>query len=106
MIGYDFLSILELCGYAALAFWIIGSIALLIGVQKTGTEFRAKGYLRRPSGTRWFNFLLWNQYEHFENPSVRFYFGVAHFCLVGLLIVVMAVVALFGIELVLTHMSG
>jgi hypothetical protein len=104
--GYDLLTILELCGIVGFAFWFVGSIALMVGVHHARREFRSKGYLRSPRGKGWINFLLWKQYDYFENPSIRFYFGVAHFCLIGMFIVFTAVVVLLGSELLLQNVGG
>jgi len=99
-------SILEMCGIVGVAFWFVGFVMLMVAVRKTRRDFRGKGYLRPPSGTRWFRFLLLKQYDHFENPSTRFFFGIAHFCLLGMFIVLMAVLVLLGSEVLLKGMSG
>jgi hypothetical protein len=104
--AYDIISIIELCGICGLAFWLIGSCMLFVAVRKARDEFRSKGYLRPPSGRRWLPFLLWKQYDHFENPDTRFYFGITHFCLVALIIVLGAVVILLGCQLLLGGLSG
>jgi hypothetical protein len=98
--------ILELCGIIGVALWFIGFCTLLVATRKARNEFRVKGYLRAPSGTRWFRFLLYKQYDAFDNPSTRFFFGITHFCLMGVLIVLMAVVVLLGSEVLLNGMSG
>jgi len=104
--SYDIISVIELCGICGLAFWFVGFVALLVAVQKARDEFRTKGYLRTPSGTRWLRFLLWKHYGHFENPGTRFYFGISHFCLVALIIALGAIVILVGSDQLLTRMSG
>jgi hypothetical protein len=106
MMEYDLISILELCGIIGLTFWFVGFAMLLVAVRKARREFRAKGYLRPPSGKAWLRFLLWKQYDHFENPSTRFFFGIAHFCMMGTIIVLTAVVVLLGSDLLLNGMSG
>jgi hypothetical protein len=103
---FDIESILELAGGIGVAFWFIGFCALLVAVRKARLEFRAKGYLRTPSGMRWFRFLLMKQYDHFDNPSTRFFFGITHFCLMGMIIIMMGVVVLLGSELLLKNMYG
>jgi hypothetical protein len=103
---YDLYSILEICGIGCFAFWLVGFLTLLVAVHKARYEFRVKGYLRPPSGMRWFRFLLWKQYDHFDNPGTRFFFGIAHFCMLGVIIVVMAVVVLLGSELLFNGMYG
>ena len=103
---YDIFSVLEICGIIGVVFWLFGFGMLLVGVRKARSEFRGKGYLRPPSGIRWFRFLIYKQYEAFENPSIRFFFGIAHSCLVGMIIVLMAVVVLLGCELLLNGMGS
>jgi hypothetical protein len=48
---------------------------------------------------------MWRQYDHFENPGTRFYFGISHFCLIGMIIVVTAIVVLLGSEWLLNSAS-
>lgn len=104
--GYDTTSVVELCGICAAAFWFVGFCTLLVAVRKARFEFRVKGYLRPPSGSRWLPFLLWKQYDHFENPGTRFCFGIAHVCLVGMIVALLAAVVLLGSDLLLKNMSG
>jgi len=104
--GYDTLSIIEICGLCLLALWLVGFGALYIASKKGRREFRVKGFLRPPSGSAWFRFLLWKQYQYFENPSTRFCFGISHICMIGGFVVVMAVVLLLGSEFLLNGMSG
>lgn len=103
---YDFLSIVGLCAIIAAFFWLFGFCMLLVAVQKGRSEFRSKGYLRTPSGVRWLRFLLMKQYEFFGDPAVRFFFGVAHFCLMGLMLALLAIVLLVGSEFLLKGMYG
>jgi hypothetical protein len=104
--GLGLLTILELCTLAGSAFLFIGLCMLLIATRKARREYRTKGFLRPPSGTAWFRFLLWRQYEYFENPSTRFLFGATHFCMMGAIIVLTGVAALVGTELLLNGVSG
>jgi hypothetical protein len=103
---FDIDSILEMAGAIGVAFWFIGFCTLLVAVRKARLEFRVKGYLRTPSGIRWLRFLLMKQYDHFGNPGTRFFFGIAHFCLMGMIVALMAVVLLLGSELLLKNMYG
>ncbi len=103
---YDIYSVLELCGICGGTFWFVGSCMLLVAARKARREFRGKGYLRPPSGRGWLPFLLWRQYEAFENPGTRFFFGITHFCLMGMLIVLGAVVILLGCELLFEYLPG
>jgi hypothetical protein len=102
---YDLFSVLEICGIVGVAFWFVGSCTLLVATRKARNEFRIKGYLRAPSGTRWFRFLLYKQYDAFDNPSTRFFFGIAHFCLMGVIVVLTAVVVLLGCDQLLNGTS-
>jgi hypothetical protein len=101
----DLFSLIEICAMIGAAFWLVGFCMLLVAVRKAQSEFRIKGYLRTPSGTRWFPFLLGRHYDHFENPGTRFFFGIAHFCLIGVGIAVAAVAALLGCDQLLKGMS-
>jgi len=98
--------ILEICGIVGAAFWLVGFCMLLVAARKAQSEFRVKGYLRTPSGTRWFRFLLYRQYDAFDNPSTRFFFGIAHFCLMGVIVALTAIVVLLGSEVLLNGVSG
>jgi len=102
--GYDFLTILETCGIAGFAFLFLGLVSLLLGVRKARPEFRTKGYLRAPSGRAWLPFLLWKQYELFEDSRIRFYFGTAHFCLLAMVVLLTAILVLLGSEVLLKRM--
>ena len=102
----DVFSILEMCGIVGVAFYFVGLATLLVAVRKAAPEFRGKGYLRTPSGTRWFRFLLWKQYDSFENPSTRFFFGITHFCMLGIFVVLLAVAALLGSEALLISVNA
>ena len=105
-LGTDPLSILIYCGAAALLFLIVGLAGLWAGIKRTKPAFRSKGYLRTPSGSRLFHFLLFKQYEAFDDSGIRFYFGVAHFCLVGMFVALAGFLALLGCELLLMRVSG
>jgi len=103
---YDPLFILELCGLAGLAFLFAGLATLFAGARTARREFRTKGFLRPPSGIRWFRFLLFRQYEYFENPNTRLLFGATHFCMMGAIIVLAGAAALVGSELLLNGVNG
>jgi hypothetical protein len=103
---FDLYTILELCAIGGVACSLVGFFALMVGVHKARREFRSKGYLKPPSGTHWFRFLLFKQYDAFARPSTRFFFGISHFCLMAVIIVLMAVAILLGSEFLLKGMSG
>jgi hypothetical protein len=50
--------------------------------------------------------LLWKHYDAFDDAGTRFVFGIAHFCMLGVIIVVMAVVVLLGSEIMFNGLSG
>jgi len=102
--GYDLISAFEVCGLAALTSSIVGFCMILIGARLGRREFRSKGFLRTPAGIRWFRFLLWKQYDVFDNPMTRKVFEYAHFCLMATIILVGAIVALFGCNYLLNRM--
>jgi len=103
---YDLFSILEVCGACGLAFWFVGFCTLVVATRKARREFRVKGYLRTPSGRGWFRFLMFRQYEAFENPGARFFFGISHVCLMGMIVILTAIVVLLGVEILFNGMSG
>jgi hypothetical protein len=100
------LLILETCGIIAVALWLIGCSTLVVAAKKARTEYRVKGYLRAPSGLRWFRFLIYKQYNSFDNPSTRFFFSITHFCMMALFVVLVAVIALLGSEALLKGVNG
>jgi hypothetical protein len=51
-------------------------------------------------------FLLGKQYEVFDQPGIRFFFGVSRFCLIVLIFDLVAVAILLGCVLLLYSMSG
>lgn len=103
---FDLYTILEVCAICGVACSIVGISALMVATYKARREYRSKGYLKPPSGTRWFRFLLFKQYDAFGSPGTRFFFGISHFCLMAVIIVLMAVAILLGSEFLLKGMSG
>ncbi|HEV3271795.1 MAG TPA: hypothetical protein VGZ93_06395 [Candidatus Methylacidiphilales bacterium] len=104
--GYDFISVLELCAICGLAFWFVTFVALMLGVRMARREFRSKGFLKPPSGTHWFRFLFVRHYDRLENSSARFFFEVARFCLIVTLFSLGTIVILLVCELVLSKMGN
>jgi hypothetical protein len=102
----DTLTILKIAAMCGLGFWFVGFCSLFVGVRKARRAFRGKGFLRPPRGLAWFRFLLWRQYEYFESPSIRLFFGTSHICLIGLIIVLVAMVVLIGSEVMLNGING
>jgi hypothetical protein len=104
--GMENLFILQCCGFAMMVLLVVGFVALAVGKVKARGEFRNKGYLRAPSGRKWFPFLLYKQYDGFDDPGTRFYFGISHGCLVALMFLAVAVAILLGCEFMLTTVAS
>jgi hypothetical protein len=104
--AYDFFTVLELCAISGFTFWLVGFSTLQVAVRKGRREFRSKGYLRPPSGREWFRFLIGRHYAAFENSGARFFFGIAHFCLMGLIAILVSVAILLGCALLLKNVAG
>jgi len=98
--------ILEICAVCGVAFWFVGFCTLFVAVRKARDEFREKGFLRTPSGTRWVRFLLMKEYDYFEDPSTRLFFGIAHFCMMGVFFAFTGAAVLVGSEVLLNGVSG
>ena len=104
--GHDLLSILELWAACAAGFCLVGFVAFLVAVHKARDAFRSKGYLRPLWGKRLFRFLLFKEYDYFEDSGTRFFFGISHMCLLGMIILAMAIVVFVGCELLLGGMGA
>jgi hypothetical protein len=100
---YDAVSVIELCGIAGLVFGFLCICMLWIGVRVGRSEFRSKGFLRTPSGVHWFRFLIWKQYEAFDKPMTRLFFGYAYFCLMVIIVIATAIVVLLASDLLLNR---
>jgi len=97
--GDNLYLILEVCGAVGLFICVVGIASLIIAARRAEDDFRDKGYMLIPWGMEWFDFLHREHYERFEDPAVRFFFGIAHLCMVLFLIVVLAAVVLLGTAL-------
>jgi hypothetical protein len=100
------LTVLELAGLCALVLIVVGFGSLFLGLNKARREFRSKGFLRPPSGTAWFRFLLLRQYEYFENTTIRACFGTSHVCLIISFFVLGALALFFGTEYMFNGING
>jgi hypothetical protein len=98
-IEYDLF--VEAAAALSVAFVLVGLFALWLGGRAGKYDFREKGYLRPPSGRALLPFLLEKRYEAFNNGSVRFFFGIAHFCLVALMFALGIVILLLAVTYVL-----
>lgn len=105
-ISLDFISILEIGGIFLIALWVVGIFSLYMGSYAARRDFREKGYVRPPSGKQWFPFLFEKRYEAFNNGSIRFFFGISHFCLIALIVVAAALLLLIGANALFNSMSG
>jgi hypothetical protein len=104
--SYDYLTVLEIGGLLWIAFSLVGIFALWMGSHAARRDFRGKGYIRPPSGRAWLHFLLHKQYEIFENPSIRFFFKISHFCLMAMMLILAALVLLVGLDTLFRSMSS
>jgi hypothetical protein len=104
--GFSLLTILGVGVACAFGLWFVGYMALLIGARKAHSRFREKGFLKPPSGKDWFRFLLFKEYDYFNDERISFYFGISHFCLMALIIVALAIVVFVGCELLLGGVNG
>ena len=103
---YDFFSVLQIGCVFWVAFWLVGVFALWMGSHTARRDFREKGYVRRPSGSAWFLFLLEKRYEVFENSSIRFFFKISRFCLMAMMFILGALILLIGIDTLFRNMAG
>jgi hypothetical protein len=104
--GYDIYTILEGCGIAILSLCVFGALMLAVATRKARREYRNKGYLRAPSGTRWIRFLMFKEYDAFDDSGTRFFFGITHICLIGVFVALAAVVVLFGCDFLFKNMDN
>jgi hypothetical protein len=80
---YGIYSILVVCGLFFLVIWLFGFLMLVIAVRLSGRNFRAKGFLRKPSGSDWIPFLLKRHYEGFEGNGARWTYRPRRRCCFG-----------------------
>jgi hypothetical protein len=102
------LDIYTVCGIAGaclLTFSLIGGFALWVASYQGRRQFRAKGYLRVPSGSDWFRFLFRRHYDSFELSS-RYLFELARFCLLVVIFVGGAMIILVGSALLLALVAS
>jgi peptidoglycan biosynthesis protein MviN/MurJ (putative lipid II flippase) len=104
--GNDLYTFLKIAGILSLALWFTSICALFMGAHKARRDFRTKGFLRPPRGLGWIRFLFLKQYEWFETPGVRLYFGASHICLIALLVVIAAVIVYVGSDVMLNGMDA
>ena len=97
---------LELAGLCALLLVIVGFGSLFVGSHKARRAFRQKGFLRPPSGLGWFRFLLFRQYEWFEDSAIRRCFGTSHVCLIISFFVLGALTLFFGTAYMFNGIDG
>jgi hypothetical protein len=91
---------------SAFLFCAVGVPFHLAAKNRCLEEFRDKGFLRPPEGLEWFTFLFRKHYIFFNDPRVRLFFTISHFCLWGVLLSLLTVLLLFGSELLLGQLSN
>lgn len=101
----DYLKLLEWAGLAAAVLWTIGLWGLVMGSRKAKRAFRGKGYLRPPTGKAWLRFLYYKHYDSFEDPGIRFFYGLSHLCLAVFVFLAFALLLFLGLILLLGHVS-
>ena len=102
----DTVKLLEWAALGGSVIWVIGLWSMLMGSRRARRAFRGKGYLRPPSGRAWLRFLYFQHYDSFEDPSIRFYYRIAHYCLIAFVILVVMLLIFIGSVLVLTRVSS
>ena len=103
--GDELYPILLTCGAGFAALLVVGFFTQLIAFRQVRHEFRAKGFLQVPVGWDLLNFLRRKNYELFSDSMARFFFTVAHVCMIGMLIIFAATILLCGSTLFLKVVS-
>jgi hypothetical protein len=102
----DTIKLLEWAALAAALLWTVGLLGLAAGSRKAKRAFRGKGYLRPPSGKAWVRFLYYKHYDSFEDPSIRFCYGISHICMYLFVILVVTLTIFVGSEFLLRNVSA
>jgi hypothetical protein len=106
MMPIDIITILEWAALLAAALWSVGLWGIVAGSRKARRLFRGKGYLRPPTGKAWLRFLYYKHYDSFEDPGIRFCYGLAHTCLFIFVILFVALAIFLGSEFLLSRVSN
>jgi hypothetical protein len=102
----DTITILEWAALLAVALWVLGLWGIVVGSRKAKRAFRGKGYLRPPTGKAWLRFLYYKHYDSFEDPGIRFYYGLAHVSLFLFAIVFIATLIFLGSVALLSKVAS
>ena len=102
----DTITILEWAALLAVALWVLGLWGIVVGSRKAKRVFRGKGYLRPPTGKAWLRFLYYKHYDSFEDPGIRFYYGLAHVCFFLFAIVAVTALIFLGSEVLLSKVAS
>jgi hypothetical protein len=98
--------LLEWAGLLGSLLWTVGLWGILMGSRKAKRAFRGKGYLRPPTGKAWLRFLYYKHYDAFEDSGIRFYYRLAHVCLVIFVILTISLFIFLGSEFLLSKVSS
>jgi hypothetical protein len=102
----DNLTLLEWSALALSVLCTIGFACMVMGGRRAKRAFRGKGYLRPPTGKAWLRFLYYEHYNSFEDPGIRFFYGVARLCFFGSVILALVIGIYFGSVLVLGKLAS
>src|ERR1700761_5323019 len=98
---FNAIPLLEWSGLGMAILCTIGLWSMLVGSRRARRAFRGKGYLRPPTGKAWVRFLYYKHYDSFEDPAIRFYYGLAHLCLAIFVFLGVALLIFLGLILLL-----
>jgi len=103
--SFEIIPFLEWSALSASLLWAAVLVCILMGSRKARRFFRGKGYLRPPSGKAWLRFLYYKHYDSFEDPAIRFYYGLARMFLFLFVFLLVAVSIFIGSLLLLGRVS-
>jgi len=106
MMPIDTITLLEWAALVAVGLWSAGLWGIVAGSRKARRFFRGKGYLRPPTGRAWLRFLYYKHYDTFEDPGIRFCYGLAHTCLAIFVILAVALAIFLGSDFLLSKVSN
>ncbi len=102
----DTIKLLEWAALGGSVICAIGFWCILMGSRRARRAFRGKGYLRPPTGKAWLRFLYFQHYDSFEDPGIRFYYRLAHICMIAFVILAISLAIFLGSVLILTRVSS
>ncbi len=101
----DLYSLIRFSGLFCVALWFLGFSSRVAAARKARAEFRSKGFLQMPSGSDWIHFLWRKHYDMFKDSTARSLFGFARFCMIAIVVVLVATSVFVGCELLLKSVS-